>query len=303
MLPQPPFRDAVLRPFDPWRSSLCTCPPKYSFQPYTGCSHGCLYCYATSYIGRRASTPKKRLLQRLVRDLSFIDLTRPISMSNSSDPYPPEEQFYGLTRRCLEVLVERGARVLVVTKGSLVARDADLLSRGMCAVTVTITTMDRELASKLEPRAPPPSDRVEALRRLHEAGVPVGLRLDPVIPGLNDDRHSIREVLEAAHSAGVRFVVTSSYKARPDNLKRMITAFPEMERAWTEIYRVRGRWIHGYWYAPTELRKRMLRTVIEEARRLGMQYAVCREGFERTIEWYSAPTCDGTHLIPTKKRE
>jgi len=296
----PPFRDAVIRPFDPWRSPLCTCPPKYSFQPYTGCSHGCLYCYATSYIGRRASVPKKRVVKRLVRDLSFIDPSLPISMSNSSDPYPPEERFYEVTRRCLEALVSHGARILIVTKGALVSRDVDLLSRGACAVTMTITTMDPGLASRLEPRASSPRERVEALERLSSAGIPVGIRLDPVIPGLNDDRHSIREVLEAASSAGARFVVTSSYKARPDNLKRMIAAFPELERLWIDIYRVRGRWVHGYWYAPAELRKRILRVVIEEARKLGMEYAVCREGFERSSEWYSAPTCDGTHLIPKK---
>jgi len=286
----------VLRPFDPWKSPLCTCPPKYSLQPYTGCSHGCLYCYATSYIGRRPSKPKRDFLRNLALDLLRANPSMHISMSNSSDPYPPEEERLLLTREALKLIARRGFRVLIVTKGSLVARDADILSSMRSAVTMTITTLDASLAKVLEPGAPSPRDRVSALERLSSAGVPIGLRLDPVIPYLNDDERSILEVLEAAANAGARFVVTSSFKARPDSLKRMCEAYPELCGRWIEIYRRRGTWLRGYWYAPIELRKRLLARVIAIARKLGMEYATCREGL-RGREWFSAPTCDGSHLI------
>jgi len=290
----------VLRPFDPWKSPLCTCPPKYSLQPYTGCSHACLYCYATSYIGRRPSKPKMDFLRNLALDLLKADPGMYISMSNSSDPYPPEEERLMLTREALKLIARRGFRVLIVTKGSLVARDTDILSSMRAAVTMTITTLDPSLARVIEPGAPSPRDRVKALEKLSSAGVPIGLRLDPVIPYLNDDEYSISEVLEAASSAGARFVVTSTFKARPDSLKRMCEAYPEICSKWVEVYRREGTWLRGYWYAPVELRKRLLARVIAIARKLGMEYATCREGF-RGSEWFSAPTCDGSHLINARR--
>jgi DNA repair photolyase len=288
----------VVRVFDPWRSPLCTCPPKYSLQPYTGCSHFCQYCYATAYIGRRPSTVKKRYLERLLYDVKHvIDPRYHIDISTSSDPYPPEEATHGLTRLTLGVLVRHGLRALIVTKGSLVVRDLDVISRGSIAVMMTITTLDAQLASRLEPRASPPRDRVRALRELARAGVPVGLRLDPVIPMVNDDPHMVREVLEAAYDAGVRFVVTSTYKARPDNLKRMSEAFPEIASKLRRIYVEEGVWMHGYWYLRPKARRQLLEIVVREAAKLGMQFATCREGFS---DLNRAPSCDGSHLIPRR---
>ncbi len=288
----------VVNAFDPWGNPLCTCPPKYSLNPYTGCSHFCLYCYATSYIGLKPSTPKKDYKKRLLYDITHVINHRyHIDMSTSSDPYPPEEEKYRLTKWSLEQLLPRGFKVLIITKGALVSRDRELLSRGNAAVTMTITTLDTSLAKRLEPGASPPHSRIRALRELSRSGVPVGIRLDPVLPLLNDSRNSIREVLEAAYSAGARFVVTSTYKAKPDNFKRIIEAFPELEAKYKELYRVRGEYIYGYRYLPLEVRKRILLVVREEALRLGMEYATCREGFTYL---HTAPTCDGSHLIPSR---
>ncbi|ALL01135.1 hypothetical protein Pyrde_1087 [Pyrodictium delaneyi] len=288
---------SIIGVFDPWRSSLCTCPLKYSLNPYTGCSHFCLYCYATSYIGRRKSTPKKDYRRRLLRDISRIDPRYHIDISTSSDPYPPEEATYKITRWTLEQLIPKGFRILIVTKGVLVARDADILSMGNAAVTVTITTMDREIAAKLEPGAPPPQERIRALEKLSKAGVPVGIRLDPVFPLLTDEEHMIKEVLEAVRNAGARFVVTSVYKARPDNLRRVVSAFPELEKNYNEIYRRQGERISGYWYPPRHLRKKILDRVRTLALSYGFEFATCREGFP---EMNTAPTCDGSHLIPLR---
>ncbi len=288
----------MIRVFDPWSSPLCTCPPKYSLQPYTGCSHFCLYCYATAYIGVRKSTPKDRLIERLRHDLRrVVDPCLVINMSTSSDPYPPEEKVYRLTRRVLELLIPQGYRVLITTKSSLVARDADILAEGNAAVTITITTMDEKLAKRLEPGAPSPQERIEAIRILRERGVPVGLRLDPLLPGLNDDEESVKEVLEAARDAGARFVVTSTYKARPDNLKRVLAAFPHLRDMYIRLYRREGRWMHGYWYLPEHLRGDMILRVRRIALRLGFEFATCREGF---VDLHTAPSCDGSHLIPER---
>ncbi len=291
-----------LRRFDPWRNPLCTCPPKYSLAPYTGCSHKCLYCYATAYIGVRDSVAKKDFIPRLKRDLDRADPRLHVSMSNSSDPYPPVEARLGLTRETLRLLLSRGFKVLVITKSDLVARDVDLLVKGPASISITITTSDDYLASRVERGAPPPSRRMEALARLIEEKVPVSVRVDPVIPGLNDDPEALRSLVKELAYLGVRHVVTSTYKARWDNLARLSREFPDKAQTWRELYLVKGEKVRGYFYLPKSLRARLLRPVVEAAREYGLTYATCREGL-KTRRYFNAPTCDGSHLIPLRKAQ
>ena len=295
------FRGRVLRRFDPWGSPLCTCPPKYSLHPYTGCSHMCLYCYATAYIGVRKSAPKNMFLKRLMGDLRRADRRLVVEMSTSSDPYPPEEKDHRLTRMALGLLIREGFKVLITTKGSLVLRDVDLLKRGATAVMMTITTLDEGLARLYEPGAPPPKARLKALETLSRAGVPVGVRIDPIIPGLNDDPDELKELVRVVWERGVRFIVTSTYKARPDSLSRLSFTFPDMAEKWRRLYRSEGVWMGGYWYLDQGLRKRLLTPILKTARRLGMEYAVCREGFKGK-EFFNSESCDGSHLITDKRR-
>jgi len=285
---------AYIRPFDPWRAtSLCTCPFKYTVNPYTGCGHGCLYCYASSYIRRFFEPrPKPDLLRVAARDLRRVPPGSIVNISSSSDPYQPLEREHLLTRRLLEMLVGRYV-VEVVTKSDLVARDADLLERGPSVVSVTVTTLDAGLAARLEPRAPPPSRRLAAVEELSRRGIPVVLRLDPLIPGLNDSAESIREVLEAAAAAGVRHVVSSTYKAKPDSLRRLAEAFPELVPKLKQLYSS-GERVHGYLYAPPSYRASVLSAVGREARRLGLTFAPCREGLPGLLD--PGVLCDGTHL-------
>ncbi len=278
----------VLRPFDPWKSPLCTCPPKYSLHPYTGCTHYCLYCYATSYVGRKPSRPKRDFLKRLRRDLARADPSIPVDMSTSSDPYPPEEMVLGLTRAALEVLRSRGYRVLLTTKGVGFVRDQGLFG----ALMITITTLDGQLASKLEPFAPSPSSRLDALASVE---VRRGARVDPIIPGLTDDPADLKELLREIRDSGAEHVVFSTYKAKPDNFKRMALSFPDLAGSWRHLYYDRGVRIGGYRYLPTRERYRLLKDLVEEAIKLGLTASVCREGFKDLLK---APSCDGTHLLP-----
>lgn len=190
----------------------------YSINPYRGCEHGCPYCYARpyhEYIGLSAGLDFEtkivvkddapRLLRRELASKKWHPET--IGLSGVTDCYQPLERHLRLTRGCLEVLTEFRNPVAVVTKNHLVTRDLDLLRELAChdaaAVYLSVTTLDGELARIMEPRATAPAGRLEAIRELAGAGVPVGVLTAPIIPGLND--HEMPALLEAAAAAGARF--------------------------------------------------------------------------------------------------
>jgi DNA repair photolyase len=295
------YKGGVLIPFDPWKSPLCTCPPKLSLNPYTGCSFKCVYCYATAYIGVKESTPKKHFEKRLKRDLLKYPPHLPINIGTSSDPYPPEELVYQLTRKALEILVPLGRRILITTKGTLYAkRDLDLLSKGNVAITPTITTLNPHISQLMEPGTPTPVSRISAIRAATKVGVPVGVRVDPIIPFINDDISEIKELIGALATVGVGFIVTSTYKAKPDNLKRLVNVIGgQLGKRIYKLYKEKGVKISGYYYLPKSMREKLLEPVIKEAKYYGFEYAVCREGLTGR-RWFNAPSCDGTHLIPNR---
>lgn len=186
-----------------------------SINPYRGCEHGCVYCYARpthEYYGLSAGLDfetrifvKKDAPELLRRELASPRYTpRPLALSGITDCYQPVERRLRLTRRCLEVLVEFRNPVGIVTKSALVARDIDLLSElarfDAAAVSLSVTTLDGELARRLEPRAAQPERRLGAIAQLAAAGVPVGVLVAPVIPGLTD--HEIPAIVAAARDAG-----------------------------------------------------------------------------------------------------
>jgi DNA repair photolyase len=189
-----------------------------SVNPYRGCEHGCIYCFARpthEYLGFSAGLDfeSKILVKRdapgLLRKalLSPSWEPKPIAMSGVTDAYQPIERELQLARGCLEVLAEFRNPVGVVTKNRLVLRDRDLLGElarhGAAVVYVSVTTLDREMARSLEPRASLPSQRLEAIAGLVEAGIPTGVLVAPIIPGLTD--HEAPAILAEAAKAGARF--------------------------------------------------------------------------------------------------
>lgn len=281
----------ILKPFDPWKSTLCTCPAKLSLNPYTGCPHGCLYCYATSYIPHFQETkPKADLEKRLRREMLKVKPGSIVTMSSSSDPYPYLERDLQITRGCLEILKSRGLKVQVVTKSDLVCRDADLLREMESAVGVTITTIREDLASVLEPGAPSTKRRLEAIRLLRHIGVPVFARIDPIIPGINDSE--IEDLVNATCKAGAQHITSSTYKARPDSWKRISFAFPSQTKSLKAIFE-RGCRMGGSQYMPKEVRESLMLKVETAAHKNGVTFASCREG----LAMRSGVLCDGSHLI------
>jgi DNA repair photolyase len=216
----PPLRTEVIR--DATRSIITSNKsPDLSFDqsinPYRGCEHGCIYCFARpthAYLGLSPGADfesrlfaKPNAAELLTKELSAPGyMPKVIAMGTNTDPYQPLEKKMRITRTILEVLREFHHPVAIVTKSPLILRDLDILSDmakdGLAKAALSITTLDRKLARQMEPRAGTPSRRLQAIRGLAEAGVPAGVMFAPAIPALNDEE--MEAVLRAASEAGAR---------------------------------------------------------------------------------------------------
>ena len=227
-----------------------------SINPYRGCEHGCIYCYARpahAYMGLSPGVDfetklffKPEAAQLLERELSKTGYRpAPVHIGGNTDPYQPIEKQLRITRGVLEVLDRFNHPLSIITKSALIGRDADILGamgrRGLARAYVSITTLDRKLARAMEPRAATPERRLQAIRTLADAGCPVGVGFAPVIPGLND--HEMEAVLERAVEAGATsamFVVLRLpleikdlfaewlEAERPDRAKRVLSLIRQM---------------------------------------------------------------------------
>ncbi|HYD48949.1 MAG TPA: PA0069 family radical SAM protein [Terriglobales bacterium] len=190
---------------------------RFSLNPYRGCEHGCIYCYARpshEYLSFSAGLDfERRILVKhdaaqLLRKTFHSAKWQPqvVALSGNTDCYQPVERRLGITRACLEVFRDFLNPVAVITKSALISRDVDLLAEmagaGTASVMISITSLDHELARRMEPRAAQPERRLDAIRTLASAGVPVGVMTAPIVPGLNDEE--IPAILAAAAEAGAR---------------------------------------------------------------------------------------------------
>ncbi|RLI23803.1 radical SAM protein [Candidatus Bathyarchaeota archaeon] len=274
--------------------AYCTCPPKFNINPYLGrCGHGCLYCYSVKFPAFRGEVkPRFELLERLKHKRRLAAVKLPVMLSDCTDPYQPIERKTLLTRRILELLVDDGFPILIVSKSDLVVRDLDLLAKTSAVVTLTVTYLDEGFTSFMEPGAPPPSKRIEALRRLSKAVIPVGARIDPIIPGLNDDPRGLKELVETLASSGVRHVTVSTLKPVRGFFKTLKRLNLDLYYRLRNVYS-KGRWIHGYKYLPEDYRRRIVETMRSLVLGYGMSFASCREN----LACLNTDICDGTGLI------
>jgi DNA repair photolyase len=229
-----------------------------SVNAYRGCEHGCIYCFARpthAYLGLSPGLDfESRLFQKPDAPAQLAaELAKPgyvpdiLAMGTNTDPYQPIERKLELTRRILQVLADHKHPVRIVTKSNLVVRDADILGpmaeKGLADVFISVTTLDRSLARKMEPRAPTPERRLDAIRALTDAGIPTGVSVAPIIPGLTDTE--LEEILARAAGAGARDAAYVSLRL-PLEIKKLFTewlneAVPN--RAERVLNRLRG--LHG----------------------------------------------------------
>jgi DNA repair photolyase len=193
-------------------------PFSWTVNPYRGCEHGCIYCYARpghEYFGLSLGVDfetkiyaKKRASELLRRELDHPRWRgEPVVMSGVTDCYQPVERDLKITRSCLQVMADRRQPVAIITKNALVTRDLDLLRQlakhEAVGVSISITSLDPAIAAKMEPRASSPRDRLETVRKLAESGIPVSVMVAPIVPGITD--HEIPAILEAVKQAGARW--------------------------------------------------------------------------------------------------
>lgn len=213
-----------------------------------------------------------------------------VSIANSSDPYPTVEAEKGLTRRCLEILTRQNCKIQIITKSNIVLRDIDLLKRVPSMVALTITTDDEEIAKILEPNAPPPSERLKTVGRLVACGIPVAVRIDPIIPYVNENPETL---VRALAEIGVRHITTSTYKVKADNWQRLSLTMPKTAEKLKPLYFEKGEKLGRYTYMPKTVRLRLMENLAKLAKKYELKFATCREG----LKGLNTATCDGTWLI------
>ena len=196
-----------------------------SINPYRGCEHGCIYCFARPTHAQLGLSPGLDFETRLLAKPAAADLlaralakpgyqVAPIAIGTNTDPYQPIEKQWRIMRGILNVLWEHRHPVTITTKGSLVTRDKDILRRmareGLTTVSISLTTLDNKVSRAMEPRAAAPGRRIAAIRELARAGVPVGVGISPIVPGLTD--HEIEQLAKAAAEAGAQFATYTTVR-------------------------------------------------------------------------------------------
>lgn len=264
-------------------------PFNVSLNPYRGCEHGCIYCFARPTHSYLELSPGLDFETRLFAKVNAPDLLRrelaspswqpePIALGVNTDAYQPCERRLGITRRVLEVLRECGQPVGIITKSALVERDIDLLAdmakKRQAAVSITITTLDPAITRTLEPRAASPARRLKTVQRLAAAGIPVGVNVAPVIPFVTD--HDLEHIIQAAAGAGAQsagyIVLRLPWEVSPLFQEWLNTHFPDRaERVMSRVRDMRGGKDYDAAYGTRMRGQGIWADLIEQRYRLAMR--------------------------------
>jgi len=282
---------AKLPLFNIAKRGFCTCLPKYNLNTYLGrCGHGCIYCYAVKFPSFTGPTlPRTRLVEQIAEMTKNTRLKLPVMLSDCTDPYQPLERKYKITRRCIEVLTKHKFPLLIVTKSDLVLRDIDLFHLTPTVVSITVTTLDEKTAKFWEPNAPPPKLRIAALQKLAEEGITTTARVDPIIPGINDNTDDFEKLVKVLAEVGVRQITTSTFKPVRGFFKTLRKLNYGLYKRLYSLYSD-GKWILGYKYLSDEKRRRIMERLRPIVLKYGLEFSSCREGFPEL----NTTLCDGT---------
>jgi DNA repair photolyase len=265
-------------------------PFEWTINPYRGCEFACKYCYARythEYMEIDGGEFEKKIFVKqdagalLARDVtqkysyeskaSGYTQAEHIAIGTATDPYQPAEKEYGVTRACLEELARRdGLSVSIITKSDQVVRDIDILkviaAKSALSINITVTTLKPRLARLLEPRAPRPDLRLEAVRKLREAGINVGVSASPLVPGITDGEGELEAVAAAAKLAGAQWFFSGVLFLMPASAK---TFLPFIREKFPRLARQYEQWFAKNGYAPEEYRKKASERVLRIRQKYG----------------------------------
>ncbi|MCS7120077.1 MAG: radical SAM protein [Nitrososphaerota archaeon] len=252
--------------------------------------HRCVYCYAIKFPSFRGPIiPRFELKNLILKMIKGTEKRYPVMLSDSTDPYMHIEAKCEITKKCVEALAVNGFPLLIVTKSDLVTRDINLFKMTRTVVTMTVTSPEENVARLIEPNAPPPNARFRALEKVVEAGLPAVIRIDPIIPTLNDDPKELDAIVRRAAEIGVKQITGSTLKVVPGLLPSMKM---ECKRLYDRLIKVYsdGEWVGGYKYLRVDKRLKILTDLRNLALKHGLEFATCREGFPQL----NTTVCDGT---------
>lgn len=279
----------VIKEFDPWKGKFCTCPKKFSLNPYTGCSFSCIYCYITSYIKNPHKVRiKEKIIENTIKDLEKFNKNYYIMLSNSSDPYPYIEKYLNITREILKILKDKVVKVLIVTKSDILLKDLDILKGMNVVVTVTITTLNEDY-KKIEPFAPSPERRIKMLKILKENDIPTAVRIDPIIPFFNDNLIEIEKLINEVSKYSNQ-IISSTLKLRYDSIKRFKEKLGDVYKKFMPLYKEK---YGNSLYIESTLREKILKSVRDIALSYGLHFSTCRENLSNL----NTNVCDGSGLF------
>jgi DNA repair photolyase len=311
--------------------------PFWSINPYIGCAFGCTYCYARYahrftvargaddaavagdleelppwlaferriFVKRNAAQVLRRTLQGRHKSSGAVQRAEPIVLGTATDPYQPAERHFRITRELLEVLAEaRRLRLVIITKSPLITRDIPLLvriaQRSRLTIHLSLITLDRELARRVEPRAPTPEARLRALRRLAAAGLDVGVNIMPVLPGITDRPDALAALVRAVADAGASHINACALRLRTTSRRRYLpwldTEFPELTARYQRAY--------GQGHQITDRYREGLRQFLKTAcRKAGIRYGSPEErAFEGPADPRAGQAWEGPPPLPSSPR-
>jgi len=230
-----------------------------------------------------------KLLEQIEGMARNTRLKLPVMISDCTDPYQPLEKAYEVTRRCVEVLARHSFPLLMVTKSDMVVRDLDVFKQTPTVVTITVTTPREDVARLIEPYAPLPERRFSALQKIVDNGILAVARIDPILPGINDNLNDFESLLSSLASIGVRQVTVATMKLVRGALDLMKQTHPEVWKKLVGEY-ADGVWLAGYKYLHVERRRKILEKLRPIVLKHGLSFASCREGFPQL----NTALCDGS---------
>ncbi|MHA1616146.1 MAG: radical SAM protein [Candidatus Njordarchaeales archaeon] len=281
----------IIHPIDRSWEVFRYCPHRLVANLYLGCEFACTYCFARAIYPEyhRIIMARINAPERIDKELARLKRARnlqPVDLGSATDPYQPIEKNLEITRKTLKIFLKHKAPVFIVTKSDLVLRDLDLLKelreKKLVCVHVSFISLNRRITALFEGKTPPPEKRLEAIEELVENGIRVIGRIQPVIPYVNDDMEELEELLEALATVGTSHIIYGTLKLSETVLDNMVYALDRIGclDEFLKLYILSGELdAAGYLIPPRDYRYKLAKYCAEKARRLGMTFGTCKEGF------------------------